>query len=64
MRDIYYVQTSVNPQTRESNNTLLKRGGEWHAPESMWLNPSQIVFVEPVGQNSRVAQLIADLNRK
>jgi hypothetical protein len=30
-----------------------------HEPDRMYLNPSQIVFVETVGTNSKVAQLIA-----
>jgi hypothetical protein len=64
LTEVYYVQTSVNSQTRETNNTLLKRGREWHGPDRMWLNPEHIVFVEPVGKDSRVAQLIVDLNKQ
>jgi hypothetical protein len=30
-----------------------------HEPDRMYLNPSPIVFVETVGTNSKVAQLIA-----
>jgi len=41
------------------NNVLVKRGRELHDPDRMYLNPTQILFVEPVDPNSRVAQLIA-----
>jgi len=30
----------------------------------MYLSPGQIVFVEPVGTNSKVAQLIAQADQK
>lgn len=61
LREVYYVQSSVNPQTHEQSNILLKRGKEWHAPDRMYLNPSQILLVEPVGTDSKVADLIKDL---
>ena len=32
---------------------------EMHERDRMYFNPSQIVFVETVGTNSKVAQLIA-----
>jgi len=38
---------------------LLKRGSEWWQPDRMIVNASNIVFVEPVEPNSRIAQLIA-----
>jgi hypothetical protein len=61
LTDVYYVQGVVNAQTKETSNTLLKRGSEWHAPDRMWLNPAQIILVEPVKADSRVAQLINQL---
>ncbi len=61
LREVYYVQSSTNPQTREQTNVLLKRGREWHGPDRMYLNPSQILLVEPVGANSKVAELIRAL---
>jgi hypothetical protein len=57
LTEVYYVQSSANPQT----NILLKRGKEWHAPDRTYLNPSQILMVEPVGPNSSVAELIKAL---
>lgn len=64
LREVYYVQSGVDQQTKEQKNILLKRGSEWHAPDRMVLNKSQIVLVEPVGPNSRVAELISELKRK
>ena len=57
--DVYYIITETNPQTKQINNALVKRGKELHAPDRMYLNPAQILFVEPVGADSKVAQLIA-----
>jgi hypothetical protein len=63
LREVYYVQSGVDSQTKEQKNILLKRGGEWHAPDQMILNASQILLVEPVGTDSRVANLIAQLKK-
>lgn len=64
LSDVYYVQSSVNPETKQTANILIKRGKELHAPDRMYLNPSQITLVEPVGPNSKVAQLIAESKAK
>jgi hypothetical protein len=59
LTDVYYIVTQTNPETKLANSVLVKRGKELHEPDRMYLNPSQITFVEPVGTNSKVAQLIA-----
>jgi hypothetical protein len=59
LTDVYYVVSQTNPETKQVSNVLVKRGKELHEPDRMYLNPSQIVFVETVGPNSKVAQLIA-----
>jgi hypothetical protein len=64
MHEIYYVQTAVDPQSHEQSNVLLKRGKEWHAPDRMWLNANQIILVEPVGADSKVAALISELKKQ
>lgn len=61
LREVYYVQSSANPQTHEQTNILLRRGKEWHEPDRMYLNSSQILLVEPVGADSKVAALIKAL---
>ena len=64
LSDVYYVQTGVDPATKKSTSVLVKRGKELHSPDRMYLNPSQIVLVEPVGPDSKVAQLIAESKAK
>lgn len=56
---MYYVQSNVNQETKQVNNVLVKRGKEWHGPGRMIISEKSIVFVEPVGNDSKVAQLIA-----
>lgn len=58
LTDVYYIVSKTDPTTKQVTNVLVKRGKELHGPDRMYLNPSQIVFVEPVGPDSKVAQLI------
>jgi len=61
LTDVYYVQSNVNPETKAVvGNSLVKRGKEWHGPDRMILNAKNIVFLEPVGLDSRVAKLIEE----
>jgi hypothetical protein len=59
LTDVFYVVSQTDPETKQVKSSLIKRGKEMHEPDRMYLNPSQIVFVETVGTNSKVAQLIA-----
>ena len=59
LREVFYVQSATNPDTKQVSSVLVKRGKEWHAPNRMVLNPQHIVFVEPVTAGSQVASLIA-----
>jgi hypothetical protein len=59
LSEVYYIVSQTNPETKQSTNVLVKRGKELHEPDRMYLNPNQILFVEPVGEKSKVAQLIA-----
>jgi len=59
LTDVYYVFAKTDPETKQVSNTLIKRGKEWHEPDRMYLNPSMVIFVEPVGLDSPVARLIA-----
>ena len=63
LHDVYYVQSNVNQETKQVSNILVKRGKEWHAPDRMIISEKAIVFVEPVGPDSKVAQLIAESKR-
>jgi hypothetical protein len=57
---VYYIVTQTNPETKQSSNVLVRRGQELHKPDRMYLNPRQILFVEPVGTDSQVAQKIKE----
>ncbi len=59
LTEVYYIVSQTNPETKQTTNVLVKRGKELHEPDRMYLNPNQILCVEPVGPNSKVAQLIA-----
>ncbi len=63
LHDVYYVQTTTNPETKAVSSVLVKRGKEWHGPDRMILNEKAVVFVEPVGGDSKVSQLIAESKR-
>src|SRR5450631_1671433 len=51
-RDVFYVQSTQDPNTSQVSNILVKRGKEWHAPDRMILNSNMIVLVEPVNTAS------------
>jgi small nuclear ribonucleoprotein (snRNP)-like protein len=58
LTDVFYIVSKTDPETKQVTNILVKRGKELHGPDRMYINPSQIVMVEPVGPDSKVAQLI------
>ena len=64
LTDVYYILSQTDPQTKQVKNVLVKRGKELHGPDRMYLNPAQIIFVEPVGSDSKVAQLINEANKQ
>jgi hypothetical protein len=64
LHDVYYIQQATDAQTKQVSNVLVRRGNEWHGPELTVLNARHIVLVEPVGANSKVAQLIAEEQKK
>jgi hypothetical protein len=61
--EVFYVQQQVNPETKQATNVLIRRGGEWHAPSYMVLNARSVLLIEPVGADSKVAQLIAEAQK-
>jgi small nuclear ribonucleoprotein (snRNP)-like protein len=64
LTDVFYIVTQTDPTTKQSKNILVKRGKELHGPDRMYLNASSIVFVEPVGADSKVAQLISEAGKQ
>lgn len=61
LTDVYYVVRQANPQTNEVRNTLVsRRKNEWHNPERVILNATNILLMEPVDPASSVAKLISE----
>jgi hypothetical protein len=64
MTDVYYVQTRQNPDTKEVQSILIKRGEEWHGPDRMYLNAAHVIMIEPVAPDSRMGKMIRELKAK
>ncbi len=60
LTNVFYIVTQENPETKQPSSVLVKRGKELHGPDRMYLDPKHIIFVEPVGRDSRVAKLIEE----
>jgi len=60
LRDVFYVQRQAEPNKKDVKNLLVKRGGEWHGPDSMRINRQHVILIEPVAPSSRVANLIKE----
>ena len=62
LSDVFYISTTPDPVTRQPQSKLMRRRQEAHAPDKMYLNPGQVVFVEPIAPGSTVAKLIDQAN--
>ncbi|MDB5848034.1 MAG: hypothetical protein JWP29_1786 [Rhodoferax sp.] len=60
LRDVFYIQSRQNPESKEVANVLIKRGGEAHGPDRMLINRQQVLLIEPVSADSKIAKLIAE----
>lgn len=60
LRDVFYIRSRVvNQEPKQAANVLIKRGGEWHAPDRMIVRRASVILIEPVKEDSQVAKLIA-----
>jgi hypothetical protein len=64
LEDVFYIQNQVNPDTKQTSMILVKRGREWHEPDSTTINAAHILFIEPVKPESRLGKLIAEHKNK
>ena len=64
LEDVFYIQNQTNPETKQSSMVLVKRGREWHEPDSTTINAAHILFIEPVKPESRLGKLIAEYKNK
>ena len=62
--DVYYTKSTVNPDTKQVAYFIIKRGKEWHSPEIMYINPSQVIMIESVGEDSQVVKSIREEKSK
>ena len=58
LTDVYVIVTQTNPEQTSKGLFKLDKVEDLYQPDRMYLNPNQILGVEPVGTNSKVAQLI------
>ncbi len=65
LREVYYLQVAQSPQPLQegqvppANINLVKLGGELHGPQDiMQINRDQILFIEDLKSDSKVAQAI------
>ena len=64
LRDVFYIASQVNPETKKVQNVFVRRGKELHGPDYMVLNRQSIAFVEPVKEDSQVAKFIAEQKKQ
>jgi len=60
LKDVFYILSKVDSQTKQASNVLVHRGKELHGPEFMILNRQSIMMIEPVKDDSQLAKMIAD----
>lgn len=63
LRDVFYVVAQADSEGKQIGNVLVRRGKELHEPEYMLLNRHQVSMIEPVGEKSRIAALIAEQSK-
>jgi hypothetical protein len=64
LRDVFYIASQVNPETKQVQNVFVRRGKELHGPDYMVLNRQSIAFVEPVKEDSQVAKFIMEQKKQ
>ena len=60
LKDVFYIMSQANPETKQVTNVLVRRGKELHGPDHMVLSWQSILMIEPVKEDSQVAKLIAE----
>jgi hypothetical protein len=60
LKDVFYLRSQVNQETKQVSNSLIRKGQEWHGADQMYINTSHINVIEPVAPESRVAVLIKE----
>jgi hypothetical protein len=58
LRDVYFIRTTQNPETKQLENKLLSKARELHKPDRMYISLQQVLTIEPVSADSKIVQLI------
>lgn len=57
--NVYYVRTLTPSKGTPSNQLVNRSKADWHGPQWMSIPTDRIVFIEGIGETSRLAELIA-----
>lgn len=63
MTDVYYIQSQQNPDTKQIDSRLVKRGREFHGPDRIYINNAQVLYIEPVAPDSKIAQTMKEIRQ-
>jgi hypothetical protein len=58
LKDVYFIKTVQNPDTKQLENKLLAKSKELHKPDRMYISLQQVLTIEPVSSDSKIVQLI------
>lgn len=61
MTDVFLIQHIVDPKSGQSRNVLVRRRGSLHAPALTRINANNIVVIEPVHPQSKMASLLKQM---
>ena len=61
LKDVFYIRSVANPETKQVSNTLIKKGNEIHGADQTYINARHIIMIEPVSQQSPLAGRIKEL---
>ncbi|MGB1111442.1 MAG: hypothetical protein ACPG4N_13860 [Gammaproteobacteria bacterium] len=61
LTDVHLIQRLTDPNSGAVRNVLVRRSGGLHGPVRTKINAANIVIVEPVHPNSRLAGLLEDM---
>ncbi len=65
LKDVYYIQTQINQETRLKDQHINKKGQKrLHGRDTMYVNTQHIILIEPVSPESQVAKLIKEEKAK
>lgn len=59
LADVYYVRRRSESDGGGTSVSLVKRGAEWHGPDRMYVNATQVLLIEPVAPESTIGRAIA-----